>query len=135
MSAPFTFLFTDLENSTQLWERAPDAMRTALAQHDELMHRVIEDHAGRVVKDTGDGVMAVFASPSEAIAGAFEAQRAMAAFAWPAETGQLKVRMGVHSGESHERDGDFFGRTLNLAARVMGIGHGGQILVSGATAR
>jgi predicted ATPase/class 3 adenylate cyclase len=134
MSAPLTFLFTDLENSTQLWERAPDAMRTALAQHDGLLHRVIEDHAGRVVKDTGDGVMAVFASPIEAIAGAFDAQRAIAAFAWPAETGQLKVRMGVHTGESHERDGDFFGRTLNLAARVMGIGHGGQILVSGATA-
>ena len=76
MSAPLTFLFTDLENSTQLWERAPDAMRTALAQHDELLRRVIEDHAGRVVKDTGDGVMAVFASPIEAVAGAFDAQLA-----------------------------------------------------------
>jgi len=133
MSAPLTFLFTDVENSSSLWEQSRDAMRTALARHDELLHRVIESHGGRVVKDTGDGVMAVFESPSQGIEAALEAQRAIVATSWPEATGPLRVRMGLHTGESHERDGDFFGSTLNRAARVMGIGHGGQILVSEAT--
>jgi predicted ATPase/class 3 adenylate cyclase len=133
MSAPLTFLFTDLENSTSLWERAPDAMRAALAQHDALMHKVIESHHGHVVKDTGDGVMAVFESPLEAIRAALECQQTVSAAKWPEATGPIRVRMGLHTGESQERDGDYYGQTLNRASRVMGIGHGGQVLVSQST--
>ena len=133
MSAPLTFLFTDLEDSTGLWERAPEAMREALATHTEVLAAEIEARHGRLVKNTGDGVMAVFESPADAVNAAVDAQLSIAAASWPKATGPLKVRMGLHTGESEERGGDFFGPTLNRAARVMGIGYGGQILVSDAT--
>ncbi len=129
-----TFLFSDLENSTPLWEQFPAAMRQAAAQHDELLQNAIENHGGQVVKTTGDGFHAVFDRPADGIAAALEAQQAMHAEAWPAATGPLKVRIGLHSGESQARAGDFYGLEVNLAARVMGLGHGGQVLVTRATA-
>ncbi len=133
-SGILTFLFTDLENSTPLWERHPDLMQAVSARHDELLRAAFEVHRGRVVKTTGDGFHVVFESPADGIAAAMAGQEAIAAEQWPQEIGTPKVRMGLHSGESRARAGDFYGPELNRAARVMGIGHGGQVLVSGTTA-
>jgi predicted ATPase/class 3 adenylate cyclase len=134
MTAPLTFLFTDLEHSTPLWEQFPGEMRQASARHDALMRGIIEQHHGRVVKTTGDGFHAVFETPSNGVAAALAGQHAISAEPWPAVTGPLRVRMGLHTGESEARDGDYYGPSVNLAARVMGLGHGGQILLSEATA-
>lgn len=82
-SGTITFLFTDIEGSTQLWERYPDAMQAALAWHDELLRRAIESHHGRVVKSTGDGCMAAFASAAEAVAAIIDIQRALQAGSGP----------------------------------------------------
>jgi predicted ATPase/class 3 adenylate cyclase len=131
---PLTFLFTDLENSTLLWERFPDEMRLALTRHDALLMVAIESHSGRTVKSTGDGFLAVFESPSDAAAAAIFGQKAIAAEPWSEATGPLKVRMGLHTGESQERDGDFYGTSVNRAARVMDLANGGQILLSDVTA-
>ena len=131
---PLTFLFIDLENSTPLWENFPEEMRTASARHDALMRASIEQHRGRVVKTTGDGFHAVFESPSDGVAAALAGQQAITAEPWPETLGSFKVRMGLHTGESQEREGDYYGAEVNRAARVMGIGHGGQVLISEVTA-
>jgi predicted ATPase/class 3 adenylate cyclase len=130
-----TFLFTDLENSTPLWENHPGLMQELAARHDALMRKVIEEHRGRVVKTTGDGFHAAFDAATDGVAAALAGQQAMVGEFWPAETGPLRVRMGLHTGESRPRDGDFYGSEVNRAARVMGLAYGGQVLVSGATAR
>ena len=119
-----TFLFTDIQGSTRMWEADADAMRASLAVHDDLLRSVIEAHHGEAFKHTGDGVCAVFDSATDAIDAAVAAQRSL----------ELPVRMGVVSGDAQERDGDYFGPTLNRAARVMAAAHGGQILVSDVTA-
>jgi predicted ATPase/class 3 adenylate cyclase len=128
-----SFLFSDLEGSTRLWESCPDEMPAALARHDELLRTAIEAHHGCVVKTTGDGVHAVFASASDAVAGALAAQRALTAEPWPT-TVALKVRMGIHSGEADLRDGDYYGTAVNRAARISALAHGEQLVVSQATA-
>lgn len=133
-SSILTFLFTDLEDSTRLWEQNPTEMRAALARHDELLKQVVEKQRGMFVKTTGDGLHAVFENPADSVHAALQGQRAIAAEPWPKEIGPLKVRMGLHSGESQPRDGDYFGPEVNLAARVMGLGFGGQVLLSEATA-
>jgi len=127
-----TFVFTDLEASTRLWEEFPDAMRHALARHDDILRGAILDHGGRVVKTTGDGVHAVFASARDALTAAADAQRAITAEPWP-DTGPLRVRIGVHTGEAEFRDDDYYGPAVNRAARLMAAAQGGQILVSLAT--
>src|SRR4051812_5718691 len=124
-SGTVTFLFTDIEGSTRRWEADPDAMRAALALHDELLRSVIGAHDGWLFKHTGDGVCAAFGSARDAIDAAVAAQGGLA----------LPVRMGVASGEVQERDGDYFGPTLNRVSRIMAAGHGGQVLVSDATAK
>lgn len=128
-----TFLFTDIEGSTRLWEEQRAAMAAALAIHDGLVREAVESSGGTVVKTTGDGMLAVFDQAEGALNAALEGQRALGAAVWPA-TGPLRVRMAVHSGTAESRDGDFFGPALNRVARLLAIGHGGQILVSGATA-
>ena len=119
-----TFLFTDVEGSTRRWEADADAMRAALAAHDEVLRTAIEAHGGFMFKHTGDGVCAAFASPKSAVDAAVAAQRAL----------ELPVRMGIATGEAELRDGDYFGAVLNRAARVMAAGHGGQILLAESTA-
>ena len=123
-SGVVTFLFTDVEGSTRRWEADPDAMRIALAAHDEVLRSTIEAHGGFLFKHTGDGVCAAFASPRSAMDAAVAAQRAL----------ELPVRMGIATGEADLRDGDYFGTVLNRAARVMAAGHGGQILLAESTA-
>ncbi|MEZ4771040.1 MAG: adenylate/guanylate cyclase domain-containing protein [Caldilineales bacterium] len=134
MTSLLTFLFTDLENSTALWESFPEEMRIASACHDALMRDVIRQYHGRVVKTTGDGFHAVFESPLNAVSAALAGQQTILRKPWPDGVGPLKVRMGLHTGESQQREGDYYGAQVNRAARVMGIGHGGQILISQVTA-
>jgi class 3 adenylate cyclase len=97
-----TFLFTDLESSTPLWENHPALMESLAARHDVLLQNAIEAHRGRVVKTTGDGFFAVFDTTSDGIAAALTGQQALIAESWPTETGPLQVRMGLHTGESRE---------------------------------
>ena len=126
-----TFLFTDLEDSTKLWEDHPEAMHAALARHDEILTAAIRAEGGAIVKTTGDGFHAAFDAPGAALAAALAVQAAFAAETW-GSTGPLRVRMGIHTGEAAYRDGDYYGPTLNRAARLMSIGHGGQVLISSA---
>lgn len=127
-----TFLFTDIEGSTQLWESQPDTMRAALARHDALLRQAVECNHGVVFKTTGDGIAAAFTLASEALAAALAAQQALRGEPWPAET-EIRVRMGLHTGVAEYRDGDYYGQTLNRTARLMAAGQGGQILLSGVT--
>jgi class 3 adenylate cyclase len=123
-SGVVTFLFTDVEGSTRRWENDADAMRAALAAHDEVLRRVIKAHGGFMFKHTGDGVCAAFASPSCAVDAAVAAQHSL----------ELPVRMGIATGEAELRGSDYFGAVLNRAARVMAAGDGGQILLVESTA-
>lgn len=128
-----TFLFTDVEGSTRLWEQSPDTMRVALRRHDELLRAAIQGSGGEIVKTTGDGMMAVFGSASEAVGAAVGAQLAIRDEPWPAPC-SIRVRMGIHSGEAESRGGDYFGRSVNRTARIMAAGHGGQVLLSSSAA-
>jgi predicted ATPase/class 3 adenylate cyclase len=127
------FLFTDLEGSTRLWEQFPEAMRVALKRHDAVLRDAIEAAGGNVVKTTGDGMMAVFGDASGAVAASLVAQRDLTKQPW-AETGQLRVRMGLHAGQAEQRAGDYFGPAVNRTARIMAAGHGGQVLLSASAA-
>jgi len=129
-----TFLFTDVEGSTRLWEQQPEAMKRALERHDAIVEEAVAATGGRIVKTTGDGFMAVFDRPAAGVEAALEAQRRLAHETWP-ETGPPRVRMALHSGPADERGGDYFGPTVNRVARIMAAGHGGQVLLSGAVAR
>ena len=127
-----TFLFTDIEGSTQLWERHPEAMRAALARHDAILRCAVETHGGAVFKTVGDACYAAFATAPGALAATLNAQRTLVAEPWGA-TGPLRVRMALHTGTTDERDGDYFGPPLNRLARLLATGHGGQVLLSDAT--
>ena len=127
-----TFLFTDLVGSTRLWQEFPEAMKAALARHDEIVGEAIVGHGGSVVKTLGDGFHAAFALAQDAIGAAVAAQVGLGREAWGA-TGPLVVRMGIHSGPAELRAGDYFGTAVNRTARLMGVAHGGQIVVSRAT--
>lgn len=129
-----TFLFTDIEGSTRLWEQDPDRMQAALAVHDELMTRSIRGHKGWVFKTGGDSFCVSFDSPQQALAAALESQRALSRTDWDTSS-PIKVRMGVHTGTAQIRGDDYFGPTLNRTARIMSVGHGGQILLSSSTQR
>lgn len=126
------FLFTDIEGSTQRWESHREAMDDAVKSHDALLREAIDRHNGYVFKAIGDAFCVAFARVSDAVAAAAEAQRALSAEDFSA-VGGLRVRMGLHAGEASERNGDYFGPAVNRVARLMSIGHGGQILVSGVT--
>jgi predicted ATPase/class 3 adenylate cyclase len=128
-----TFLFTDIENSTALWDQHPSEMRQALERHDRILHDAVAAHGGFVFSHGGDGVAVAFQRAADAVAAALEAQRVLLAEGWPAGV-ELRVRMGVHTGEADEREGDYFGPPLNRSARLMSAAHGGQILVSSTTA-
>jgi predicted ATPase/class 3 adenylate cyclase len=126
-----TFLFSDIEGSTVRWEGAPDKMELALERHDALMRGAIEAHGGYVFKTMGDAFCAAFATAPDALAAALDVQRSLAAEDFSAVEG-IRVRVALHTGQSTERDGDYFGPTVNRVARLLAIGHGGQVLVSDA---
>ena len=135
-----TFAFTDIEGSTRLWETEPAAMARSLVLHNEMLHAAFGHHGGAVFSTMGDGMAVAFSSAAGAVRAALEAQRALMAAPWPAETGVLKVRMGLHTdeavlrhGQAVLRDGQYVNRPLNRCARLMAAAHGGQILMSDAT--
>jgi predicted ATPase len=107
-------------------------MRAALERHDAIVRSAIESHGGYVFSTGGDGFGAAFGRVSDGLSAATRAQVALGAEAWPYDAA-LSVRMGVHTGETAERDGNYFGPVVNRAARLMAIAHGGQVVVSGAT--
>ena len=127
-----TFLFTDIEGSTQLWEKAPEAMRMALARHDEIVRRAIESNGGAVFKTIGDAFCATFASAVDGLKATEAAQKALRTEVWP-EPLTIKVRMALHSGIVEARDNDFFGQTVNRVARLLSVAHGGQTIISEST--
>ena len=129
-----TFLFTDLEGSTRLWEEFPDAMGDALARHDEILRDAVERNRGSIVKTTGDGVHAAFTSARRGVDAALDAQLVLQGTDW-GTPGPLLVRMGLNTGEAELRDGDYYGQSVNRAARIMAAAHGGQVLVSQTTAQ
>ena len=124
-----TFLFTDVEGSTKLWERNIEAMSQALSHHDELIRNAVEAHDGFVFKTVGDAFYAAFSTAAEAVEAALDSQKFLLSEEWE-ETGPLKVRIALHTGPAEERGGDYFGPTLNRAARLLSAGHGGQVLLS-----
>jgi predicted ATPase/class 3 adenylate cyclase len=128
-----TFLMTDIEGSTRLWEEQRSAMAVALEAHDAVLRAAVARAGGTIVKTTGDGILAVFDRPEGALAAAVEGQHALDGHPWPTH-GPVRVRMAIHAGSAEVRDGDFFGPTLNRVARLMAIAHGGQVLVSSAAA-
>jgi predicted ATPase len=129
----YTFLFTDIEGSTQLWQQHPEAMKSALARHDALLRSAVESSNGQVVKTTGDGLHAVFDASLDGLKACLKAQFSLQAEPW-GETGPLNVRMGLHAGEAQRRAGDYYGTAVNRAARLMAAAHGGQVLLSAAVA-
>jgi predicted ATPase/class 3 adenylate cyclase len=128
-----TFLFSDIEGSTRLWEKSPEAMGRALAAHDALVRSTIGEYGGAVVKMTGDGVHAAFADPRAAIGAAVALQLGCARIE-QAQGLPFRVRCGLHAGTHEQRDDDFYGNTVNRAARIMSVALGGQVLVSHAVA-
>src|SRR5215207_927695 len=134
-SGTVTFLLTDVEGSTALWEQAPAEMRAALARHDALFDQAVEAHGGVHIRPRGEGDsrFAVFASATDSIAAAVSIQRACAAEPWPTPR-PIEVRIGLHTSEADPREGDYYGAAVNRCARLRSAGHGGQTLLSEATA-
>src|SRR5246127_2180525 len=130
-----TFLLTDIEGSTAAWEADADAMAVALARHDELVEQVVTSRGGRLIKTRGEGdaTFSVFERPSGAAAAAIELQEAIGVEPWALRE-PMRMRVALHTGEVEPRDGDYFGRAVNRAARLRSLAAGGQILCSGATA-
>ena len=127
-----TFAFTDIERSTFLWDRHPEAMADALRRHDTLLFDTITEHRGIVFSHGGDGVGAVFGRCADALDAALAVQQRVAAADW-GDVGPLRVRIALHTGEAEEREANYFGPTLNRTSRLRDAGHGGQILVSATT--
>jgi predicted ATPase/class 3 adenylate cyclase len=130
-SGTVTFLFTDIENSTPLWEQHADDMRTAVTTSAAVLGRAVEAHSGHVVKSTGDGIMAVFDDATRGVEAAISAQRDLASAPAPV---QLGVRMGLHTGAAEPIAGDYLAPAVNRADRICATAHPGQILVSDAVA-
>src|ERR1051326_4461592 len=126
-----TFLFSDIEGSTRLWEEHPVEMRAALARHDILLREAVERHGGHVFKTAGDAFFTAFADATNAAKAAVEAQERFFREAWPSET-PIRVKMAIATGSAEYRDDDYFGVPLNRASRLLSVGHGGQGLLSGA---
>ena len=132
-SGTVTFWFSDIEGSTQRWERDPTAMETALRRHDAIVRAAIEEHAGYVFKTIGDAFCAAFERPDSAAAAALAAHRNLASDDFSA-VGGLRIRIALHAGTADERGGDYFGPTVNRVARLLAVAWGGQTVVSAAVA-
>lgn len=126
-SGDITFLFTDIQGSTALWDQHPDAMADALAEHDRRIRGIVETHRGYVFTTAGDSFAVAFESVADAVSAAFEIQASMLA---PVGELTLQVRAGVHTGRASYRDGDYFGAAVNRGARLAASAHGGQLVVS-----
>ena len=132
-SGAVTFLFTDIEGSTSLWEKHPRAMQSAMRLHNTILEQAVLANNGTVFKHIGDGLCAAFSAPSEAIASALTAQSTLLTGEWT-EIGGLPVRMGLHTGEVELQGSDYEGIPLNVVSRLVSSAHGDQIVVSSSTA-
>ena len=130
-----TFLFTDIEGSTRLWELDPDHMRTALARHDELIEGSVTQSQGMLVRPRGEGDsrFAVFSDATHAVRSAATIQVALIRESWTLPR-PLKVRIALHTGDADLRDGDYYGAAVNRCARLRSVAHGGQVLLTRTTA-
>ena len=131
-SGTVTFLFTDIEGSTRLLTQLRDGYTEVLAEHQRVLRAAFDEHDGREVHAEGDAFFVAFARASDAIAAAVSAQRALASQYWP-EGVDVRVRMGVHTGQAALRHGDYVGLDVHRAARICAAGHGGQVLISRST--
>src|SRR4051794_20656613 len=130
-SGTVTFLFTDIEGSTALWEQDRAAMREAVERQLAILHSLIAAHHGVLFKTVGDGTQAAFASAEDAVHAAVAAQRALRQETWTDPPGPVRVRMALHAGEAApDERGDYQAVSLNRLARLLAIGHGGQILLT-----
>ncbi|RLE23937.1 MAG: adenylate/guanylate cyclase domain-containing protein, partial [Actinobacteria bacterium] len=130
-SGQVTFLFTDVEGSTVLWDQQPDEMKVALEEHDRLVRSSVEASDGYVFTTAGDSFAVAFSSVESALAAATNAQISLVDRVGGLE---LRVRMALHTGSASMRDGDYFGVAVNRCARLMSAAHGGQILLSQSSA-
>jgi predicted ATPase/class 3 adenylate cyclase len=128
-SGTLAFLFTDIEGSTQIWERERGPAEQALARHDQLLRQAIEAAGGHVFNTAGDAFHAAFATVPDALDAALALQRAVLAEPWSTST-PIRVRAAIHLGNAQLRDGDYYGPALNRVARLCSAGHGGQVLLS-----
>ena len=126
-----TFLFSDIEGSTQRWEQHREAMKAAVARHEQLLATAMRHHGGYIFKTVGDAFCVAFPTAPDAVLAALDAQRAFAKEDFLSLDG-LRVRIGLHTGDAEERNGDYFGPDVNRVARLMSTGHGGQVLISSA---
>lgn len=130
-SGTVTFLLTDIEGSTALWERLGEPFRAVLHRHHELLRGAFRRYGGQEVNEAGDAFVVAFAAAADALSCAVACQRALAAEGWPAEVGTLRVRMALHAGDIPLEAGEgYHGPVLNRASRILSAGHGGQILLS-----
>ncbi len=127
-SGTVTFLFTDIQGSTKLWQANPREMKHAVARHDVLIKGIVEVNHGVVFKTVGDAVCAAFNTALDGLSAAVASQLALKAEPWPLPS-PILVRMALHTGEAEERDADYFGPALNRVARLLSIGHGGQTVL------
>lgn len=124
-----TFLFSDIEGSTRLWEKHPVSMAASLARHDGIMRAAMKQQGGYVFKTAGDAFCVAFDTAASAVEAAVESQRTLHSEPW-GDTGPLRVRIAIHTGAAEFRDGDYFGNPLNRVARILAAAHGGQVLLS-----
>ena len=113
-----TFLFTDIEGSTRMWDQSPERMQAALACHDALARDAVQSHRGDIVKMTGDGIHAAFTDPLDAVRASIAFQQALARSGATGDM-EFRARSGIHVGLVENRDRDFFGAPVNRAARIM----------------
>src|SRR3954466_10629513 len=131
-SGTVTFLFSDVEGSTRLLTRWPRRYGEVLGEHQRLLRAAFDEHGGREVHTEGDAFFVAFGRAGDAIAAAMSAQRSLASQPWP-EGVDVRVRIGVHTGEAEVRDEDYVGLDVHRAARICAAGHGGQVLISSST--
>src|SRR5688572_30420217 len=131
-SGTVTFLFTDIEDSTKLWERQRSLMQAAFSRQEAILRQATAANSGYAYKMIGDAFQVAFPTAPQALQAALDAQRALHAEEW-GEIGEIRVRMALHSGVTEERGDDYVGPALNRAARLMSAGHGGQVLLSEVT--
>lgn len=129
-----TFVFTDIAGSSSIWEHHPEAMPAAIAVHDSIVRRGVDENGGEIFSASGDGFCAAFLDARAAVNCAVAVQLEMRRADWPADTGPLSVRVALHTGEARRQDGNYLGPALNRCARILSTAHGGQILVSERTA-
>ena len=131
-SGTVTFLFTDIQGSTRLWQDDPAAMEIALKRHDEILRKTVNQHNGHVFKTVGDAFCCAFAEALDAVRATLAVQLIIRDEEWNTPR-PIRVRMSLHTGAARERDNDYFGPPVNRVARIESLAHGGQVVMSRAT--